>query len=370
MADNIRITVSHPYGSKFFVLSPSKRKVLGFAVLFSFLSIALGISAIYYLTHRSSTAEMTVKSLAEKKTELTNQLEELALQRQSLIEQRQQLIEDIDDIQLDHAEIIAAKQDEYEQIIEAKESAHAQVIEEKDTELTYLSQRVSSVEVVLGLDKELSDIEELSSRIEAAAMNSAVRATMLKLIPSGKPIKKFRYSSGFGSRKHPVTGKKKFHLGLDLTANIGTPIYAPADGVVEYKRNNRKTGYGNVLKVGHAFGFMTLYAHLEKFNVKLGQFVRKGDLIAWTGNTGLSTGPHLHYEVRFVGRALNPSFFMSWTPESFESLLHKEKRVDWANLISIIEGMVATNIQVASSTPPEQSPMLANRKPARQEEKE
>ncbi|WP_408057224.1 peptidoglycan DD-metalloendopeptidase family protein [Veronia nyctiphanis] len=292
-----------------------------------------------------------MKSLAEQKTELTNQLEGLAMQRQSLIEQRQQLEDQIDDIELDYAEIIAAKQDEYEQIIEAKESAHAQVIEEKNTELTYLSQRVLSVEVVLGLDKDIVDSEALGERIEAAAMNSAVRATMLKLVPSGEPIKKYRRSSGFGARKHPVTGKNKFHLGLDLTANIGTPIYAPADGVVEYKRNNRKTGYGNVLKIGHAFGFMTLYAHLEKFNVKLGQFVRKGDLIAWTGNTGLSTGPHLHYEVRFVGRALNPAYFMSWTPDSFESLLKKEKKVDWANLINIIEGMVATNIQVAAATP-------------------
>ncbi len=171
---------------------------------------------------------------------------------------------------------------------------------------------------------------------------------MLQLIPSGKPIESYRRSSGYGSRTHPVTGNKKFHLGLDLTADIGTPVYAPADGVVEYKRPSKKKGYGNLLKIDHAFGFMTLYAHLDKFNVNTGQFVKKGDLIGWSGNTGLSTGPHLHYEVRFLGRALNPKRFIAWTPDNFESLFKEEDKVKWASLVKIVEGMVATQVQLAS----------------------
>ena len=115
-------------------------------------------------------------------------------------------------------------------------------------------------------------------------------------------------------------GKKQFHTGLDLAVKIGTPIYAPADGVVKTRRSNRKKGYGNLLKIDHAFGFVTLYAHLDKFNVKRGQFVKKGDLIGWSGNTGYSSGPHLHYEIHFLSNALNPENFITWTPENFQDL--------------------------------------------------
>lgn len=93
-------------------------------------------------------------------------------------------------------------------------------------------------------------------------------------------------------------------------------------------------------------GFISTYSHLSKFNVKRGQFVRKGDLIGWTGNTGLSTGPHLHYEIRFLGRPLNPKAFVKWTPENFDSLFAKEKSVQWASLLNMINGMVGMQVQL------------------------
>ncbi|MEZ9525836.1 M23 family metallopeptidase [Enterovibrio norvegicus] len=327
MPHNIRIAVSHANGSRHYVMSPWLKKALLIFLVILVTGIAASIAAIYYLSHRSETAELTLQNMTEQSSELVGQLETLKQKRQQL-----------------------------EQLISNKEEEYAQTIEDKDNQLDYLTKRVSTVEEVLGLEKETDNDAPLAQRLDVAAINSAVRSTMLQLIPSGQPIESYRRSSGYGSRTHPVTGNKKFHLGLDLTADIGTPVYAPADGVVEYKRPSRKKGYGNMLKIDHAFGFMTLYAHLDKFNVNTGNFVKKGDLIGWSGNTGLSTGPHLHYEVRFLGRALNPKRFIAWTPDNFESLFEEEKKVNWASLVKIMENMVATQVQLASEVSPQFEP--------------
>ncbi len=111
---------------------------------------------------------------------------------------------------------------------------------------------------------------------------------------------------------------------------------------------SKKRGYGNMLKIEHTYGFMTLFAHLDRFNVETGQFIKKGDLIAWSGNTGLSTGPHLHYEVRFVGRALDPNNFIKWTSKDFNSLFQREKRVNWASLVEVIETSVLPNFKLTT----------------------
>ncbi len=188
-----------------------------------------------------------------------------------------------------------------------------------------LTQRIDDVETILGLQTGDGDELPLEQRVDSAAISSAVRGTLFRLLPNGSPTPGIRMSSGFGTRVHPVTGKRKRHRGLDFAANTGTPIYAPADGVIEVIRPSNK-GSGNFLKLNHSLGFATTYSHMSKFNVKRGKFVRKGDLIGWSGNTGLSTGPHLHYEIRFLGRALNPRSFVEWTPDNFESLFKKKKK--------------------------------------------
>ncbi|WP_434358886.1 M23 family metallopeptidase [Parasalinivibrio latis] len=220
-------------------------------------------------------------------------------------------------------------------LLNLEAEVNRQSLQEKDAQLVDLTNRVDEVESWLGMAP--AEDENLTSRLNTAAMTAALRTTMMRLVPNGEPIESFRRSSGYGVRKHPVTGTKRYHTGLDLTADIGTPVYAPADGVIELVRPSRKKGYGNLIKMSHAFGFMTMYAHLNKFNVKSGQFVKKGDLIGWSGNTGLSTGPHLHYEVRFLGRAMNPKAFMAWSPDNFDSLFEKEKSINWTALVNLIE---------------------------------
>ncbi len=130
-------------------------------------------------------------------------------------------------------------------------------------------------------------------------------------IPSRLPVETaagFRMSSGFGMREHPVLGGARMHKGVDLPAPIGTPVHATADGVVE--RADWFSSYGLYVAIEHGGNIETRYGHMSRLNVAAGQHVHKGDVIGYVGTTGRSTGPHLHYEVRVSGEAVNPVPYM------------------------------------------------------------
>jgi len=130
---------------------------------------------------------------------------------------------------------------------------------------------------------------------------------MLASIPAIMPIaiKDFRsISSGFGVRIHPIYKTRKFHDGMDFTGKIGTPIYSTGEGKIESAKSSR--GYGKKIVINHGYGYKTIYAHLSRYNVKAGQKIKRGEIIGFLGNTGISTGPHLHYEVRKNNKKLNP----------------------------------------------------------------
>lgn len=134
---------------------------------------------------------------------------------------------------------------------------------------------------------------------------------MLSCIPAIMPIKNedlTRTASGWGWRIHPVYKIKRFHEGMDFTAPVGTEIYATGDGIVEAVTSSY-SGYGKHVKINHGFGYETVYAHMSKFNVRKGQKVKRGDVIGEVGSTGLSTGPHLHYEVHKKGAKVNPQLY-------------------------------------------------------------
>ncbi|MGZ8369435.1 MAG: M23 family metallopeptidase, partial [Caulobacteraceae bacterium] len=118
------------------------------------------------------------------------------------------------------------------------------------------------------------------------------------------PVDGARITSTFGMRRHPILGYNKMHQGIDFAAGTGTPVLASGDGVVIEAR--RWGGYGNWVRVRHNNGWETGYAHLSKFAVRPGQHVSQGQLIAYSGSTGRSTGPHLHYEIWRTGHRVNP----------------------------------------------------------------
>ncbi|MEL7197994.1 MAG: M23 family metallopeptidase [Pseudomonadota bacterium] len=127
-------------------------------------------------------------------------------------------------------------------------------------------------------------------------------------IPSMRPVTGGRISSQYGMRVHPVLGRRKMHHGIDIAAPTGTPVYASADGLVG--RANWFSSYGLYISIDHGAKLETRYAHLSRLAVAAGDTVKKGDIIGYVGSTGRSTGPHLHYEVRVDGLAVNPNPYM------------------------------------------------------------
>ena len=151
------------------------------------------------------------------------------------------------------------------------------------------------------------------------------KSKMLASIPAIQPVANKdlkRMTSGYGYRIHPIYKTRKMHYGMDYSAIVGTEIYATGDGVIS-KVKRSKRGYGNYVKINHGFGYETLYAHMSKYIVKKGQKVKRGEVIGYVGNTGISTAPHLHYEVRKDNKKINPVnfYFNDLTPEEYEKML-------------------------------------------------
>ena len=151
------------------------------------------------------------------------------------------------------------------------------------------------------------------------------KAKLLASTPAIQPVSNkdlTRVASGYGSRIDPVYKTVKFHAGLDFAAPQGTPIYATADGRVT-TAGNLGNGYGNHVEINHGYGYETLYGHMVRVKVKVGQMVKRGEVIGWVGSTGKSTGPHLHYEVHKGGRPIDPIYFFynDLTPEQYQSIL-------------------------------------------------
>jgi murein DD-endopeptidase MepM/ murein hydrolase activator NlpD len=148
---------------------------------------------------------------------------------------------------------------------------------------------------------------------------------MLASIPAIQPVANKdlkRVASGYGWRIDPIYKTKRMHWGLDFTASTGTNVYSSGNGkVVSIER--KKWGYGNSIVIDHGYGFKSRYAHLNAFNIKLGDVVSRGQIIGFVGNTGKSTGPHLHYEIEKNGKKVNPIhyFHSDLTPEEYEKMI-------------------------------------------------
>ncbi|MFV0237399.1 MAG: peptidoglycan DD-metalloendopeptidase family protein [Flavobacteriales bacterium] len=163
-----------------------------------------------------------------------------------------------------------------------------------------------------------------SKSIEEIAKRAKEKEKMLASIPAIQPIAKNklkRLASGYGMRRHPILKIGKMHWGLDFSANTGTPIYATGDATV--KSAGRMGGYGNVVVLDHGYGYETYYAHMSKFGkYQKGQKVKRGDIIGYVGSTGLSSGPHLHYEIHKDGEKIDPIsfFYKNVSPDEYKKL--------------------------------------------------
>jgi murein DD-endopeptidase MepM/ murein hydrolase activator NlpD len=192
-----------------------------------------------------------------------------------------------------------------------------------------LDKGIKSQEIILStmaridkLNKQLYIQTKSYDEIVKLAKN---KSQMLASIPAIQPVSNkelSRFASGFGMRIHPIYKVKRMHTGCDFSAPRGTPIYATGNGKVKTVRTH-PGGYGKEIEIDHGYGYVTKYAHLDNFNVKIGQKVKRGELIGWVGNTGASTAPHVHYEIIYNGRKVNPVhyFYQDLTPSDYERIL-------------------------------------------------
>jgi hypothetical protein len=151
------------------------------------------------------------------------------------------------------------------------------------------------------------------------------KSAMLSCIPAIQPVNNKdlkRMASGFGYRTDPIYKTTKFHAGMDFAAPVGTEIYSTGDGIVS-RADADASGYGNHVRISHGYGYMTLYGHMSKINVRPGQRVKRGDVIGFVGNTGKSVGPHLHYEVHKNNEPINPVnfYYSDLTPEDYARMI-------------------------------------------------
>ena len=167
-------------------------------------------------------------------------------------------------------------------------------------------------------------------------LSPAEKKLMFKMIPNGYPIKrKTRISSHYGRRLHPIRKKWHHHNGTDFTASIGVPLYTTADGVVKYLGN--QNGFGKTLIIRHKYGFESLFAHLSEAKVRKGEIVSAGQIVALSGESGQVTAPHLHYEILFNRKHLDPRYFVKWNEDNYTSIFKKIKSVPWQFLTHLIK---------------------------------
>lgn len=308
MSQNLAVTISGVKGTSHFKLT--NKAVVRLKVVFSIMLLALGAvtTGIIYLLDEL----------------------ELTKEQQALLK-----LESID---------LSEQLQKYQQLKEELEGD----ISIKENELQSVTNRLTGIETFLG---ETNESLDMNSRLDIAAINTAVRRAILTQVPNGAPVKG-RISSPFGRRVHPVTKKRTTHRGLDFAVNTGTPIYAPADAVVQVVRRSETKGSGNFLRLSHGFGITSSYSHLKSFKVRTGQFIKKGELVAYSGNSGLTSGPHLHYEIRFVGRAIDPRPFVDWNIDNFESIFKNQKGIQWDSLVQNVERQVSTALQLSSLREP------------------
>jgi len=224
---------------------------------------------------------------------------------------------------------------EKEEKLLAQNKLYSIQIKSKINDIDELNQKLDEIHTIIGVGKNATK-DEISKKT-LSAINLKKKKYTLRVIPNGKPLDKIKVSSNFGYRINPITKRKQFHRGIDLAAPRKTPIRATADGIVEHVQSKNVGDYGRVIKVSHNYGFKTTFAHMHKTYVKVGEIVKKGQIIGLVGSSGRSSGPHLHYEIRYASTLLSPKNFINWNLNTYESIFKKERKVEWESLINLIK---------------------------------
>ncbi len=295
--------------SRLLFISKDQKKVKEFRIsrtkLFTFISIFL----IIFLVAGKFGLDMLINFSHNSKIE---RLERTNIVLQTRLNEMQKTITDINH----DMDQIAKKDDQLRTVLGlSKINADIRQVGIGGSQFDYTeSDEVSGFDEGRQLGMQLNELSRLSREVnlEYKSYHDLMvtfdkKQDSLKYMPALRPVIKGYISSPFGNRFHPVYHKMRHHDGIDISAPRGTPVYASAEGQVRFAGING--GYGRMVILDHKYGYRTGYGHLQKIFVRKGQIVKRGEKIGEVGNTGISTGPHLHYEVRFNGKPINPRPF-------------------------------------------------------------
>lgn len=219
-------------------------------------------------------------------------------------------------------------------------------IDSKSQELIDITKRVDDLEDIVNLSKNTDDpILYNTQNLQATPEQKKL---LLQIVPNGAPINTTAKIASVKLRPHPSKGVYGVDSGIDYIVPLRTPVYATADGIVDLSRAGKR-GYGKFIKLTHAYGFSSMYAHLSEILVKKGDFVHKGQLIGYSGDSGNSNGARLYYEVRFLGGYQNALDYTQWGEENFDSIFEKQTHVHWDKLLWAIDDLRQIKSRLSSS---------------------
>lgn len=245
-------------------------------------------------------------------------------------------------------------QTNYDQLLIQKESVES-TLEQKTDQVDALGKQLQDLEEMVtgSFAAPAVDNLKLEERLRKLQTSTLGMQYLLMTTPSGPAVAEFKgITSGFGVRNHPVSGQRKMHNGMDYRGARGDEVIATAEGVVAFAAYS-SSGFGKMVTLVHANGFKTRYGHLDSIHVELGEFVKKGQKLGEIGSTGVSTASHLHYEVLFLSRRLDPKSFHNWSLTNFAQIFKEEKQVPWASFVEAVNSKIQQVEKQLSPLPPE-----------------
>ena len=333
MKDQYAITISDYSGAKHYFLKKSIKKKLIYTG-----SCILSVVLVSFVANYAQIK--TNSGLVQENSRLSNDLLEYDRLNSSLdqiIASHTTQISSISKELVEIERLSGVETADLDVSLEERIKSLGQFYNSKEEEYSEIGSRVEHIEDIIGMDEESQEEFDLATRVELASLTASQERILHDSIPSGYPTDRKKITSSFGMRKHPVTKINSFHKGVDIRAKSGEPIYATADGFISHSEFSELSG--NRIVIVHNFGFETRYGHLKEMLVTPGEMVNKGDLVGFSGNTGRSAAPHLHYEIRYLGKAINPYEFLNWEFGT-NDIFTQVRGIQWPSLISLINKQI------------------------------
>ncbi len=335
MKNHYAITISEYTGSRHFFVKKTVKKNL---IRTSVALLAIVVTSFYsnYLQYHSVTSlvfenEYLNKELIQFDNQNSNLNQVISNHRMQITNISNELVE-IENISgMDTGDLDLALEERIKMI--------SSFYNNKEEEYSEIGSRVEQIEGIIGMDEENSNQGNLDliARVDLATLSASQERILHDSIPNGYPTESTVITSKFGMRKHPVTKIKSIHKGVDLRAKTGDKVFATADGFVS--KANYSDLSGNRILLLHNYGFETRYSHLKEMLVAPGDIVNKGDLLGYSGNTGRSAAPHLHYEVKYLEQSIDPFQFLEWEFGNHE-IFTQVRGIKWPSLISLINKQI------------------------------